>query len=58
MIETRHSIHVSDPIVAGELFACTMTLDVTMKGGGRMTMAEICVYETRDGKVVSEHFHS
>lgn len=58
MIEKRHSARVSHPIVAGDVFACSMTLDVTMKGKGRMEMAEICVYGTKDGKIVSEQFFS
>ncbi|MBI2510648.1 MAG: nuclear transport factor 2 family protein [Opitutae bacterium] len=57
MIETLHSTGVSDPIVATNSFACTMTLDVTMKGQGRMNMAELCVYDVKDGKIVSEQFH-
>jgi ketosteroid isomerase-like protein len=56
MIETMHSIEVSDPMVAGDSFACTMTIDTTMKGQGRMKMSELCVYVVRDGRVVSEQF--
>jgi hypothetical protein len=57
MVETMHSLKVSDPLVAGSSFACTMNMDVTMKGQGRMTMAELCVYDVKDGKIVSEQFH-
>jgi hypothetical protein len=57
MIETMHSTKVSDPVVAGSSFACTMQLDVTMKGQGRMNMTELCVYDVKDGKIVSEQFH-
>jgi hypothetical protein len=57
MIEQMHSSEVSDPIVAGSSFACIMRMDVTMKGQGRMNMAELCVYEVKDGKVISESFH-
>lgn len=56
MVETMHSIAVSEPLVAGNAFACTMTMDVTMKGQGRMNMAELCVYKVKDGKVISEEF--
>src|SRR5688572_2169918 len=51
MVETMHSIKVSEPLVAGQSFACTMTLDMTMKGRPRETMTELCVYEVRDGKI-------
>ncbi|MBI2515454.1 MAG: nuclear transport factor 2 family protein [Opitutae bacterium] len=57
MIETMHSLTVSEPLVAGSSFACTMQLDVTMKGQGRMNMTELCVYQVKDGKVVSEQFY-
>jgi hypothetical protein len=57
MVETMHSIHVSEPLVAGSSFACTMQMDVTMKGQGRMNMTELCVYQVKDGKVVAEQFY-
>ena len=57
MIETMHALSVSDPLVANNSFACTMSLDVTMKGQGRMNMSELCVYQVKDGKIVSEQFH-
>jgi limonene-1,2-epoxide hydrolase len=34
-----------------------MRLDVTMKGQGRMDMSELCVYDVKDGKIISEQFH-
>ena len=57
LVETMHAISVSDPVVADESFACTMQIDVTMKGQGRMNMKELCVYEVKDGKIVREEFH-
>jgi limonene-1,2-epoxide hydrolase len=57
MIETMHSLSVSEPLVADNSLVCTMSMDVTMKGRGRMKMAELCVYEVKDGKIVSEQFH-
>lgn len=57
MIEAMHSLSVSDPLVASNSFACTMTMDVTMKGPGRMNMSELCVYQVKDGKIISEQFH-
>jgi hypothetical protein len=58
MIEQVHSISVSDPLVAGSSFVCAMQLDVTIKGHGRMSLDELCIYEVKDGKVVSEQFTS
>jgi limonene-1,2-epoxide hydrolase len=57
MIEASHRNEVSEPIVATNSFACTMRLDVTMKGKGRMDMKELCVYQVKDGKIVAEQFY-
>jgi hypothetical protein len=56
MVEAMHNMEVSDPLVAGNSFACTMHMDVSTKGRGRMDMTELCVYEVKDGKIVSEEF--
>ena len=56
MVEAMHSLTISEPMVAGDAFACTMRLDMTMKGQGRMDMSELCVYQVKDGKIVSEQF--
>lgn len=55
-VEQIHSGSISDPIVAGNFFSCTMDMDVTYKEHGRMGMNELCVYEVKDGKIVSEQF--
>jgi hypothetical protein len=58
MIEQVHAVSISDPLVAGDSFACAMQLDVTVRGHGRMSMDELCIYEVKDGKVISERFTS
>jgi limonene-1,2-epoxide hydrolase len=58
LIEQVHSITISDPLIAGSSFACAMRLDLTIKGPGRTTMDELCVYDVKDGKIVSEQFTS
>lgn len=55
--EKLHSITVSEPLVATNSFACTMQIDITMKGQGRMQMGELCLYNVKDGKIVAESFH-
>ena len=57
MIEKMHALTVSAPLVADNSFVCAMSLDVTMKGQARMKMSELCVYEVKEGKIVSEQFH-
>lgn len=57
LVETMHSLSVSDPLVAASSFACTLQMDMTIKGQGRMNVTELCVYNVKDGKIVSEQFH-
>ena len=57
MIEKLFELTVSDPLVAGDSIACTMSMDVKMKGQDRMKMSEVCVYEVKDEKIISEQFH-
>lgn len=56
MVEKVHSCSTSTPLVAGNAIAFTLTMDVTMKGRGRIKLEEICAYEVKDGKIVSEQF--
>lgn len=57
-IEQVHAIAISEPLVAGDAFACTMSLDLTLKGHGRVKNEEVCVYEVKGGKIISERFTS
>jgi hypothetical protein len=57
MVEQVHACKASTPLVAGNAIAMTLSLDITMKGRGRMQMEEVCVYEVnKDGKIASEQF--
>jgi len=56
IVEQTHSCQVSEPIIAGNAFAVSLYMDVTMKNGNRTPMSELCVYEVRDGKIISERF--
>jgi len=56
MVEEAHGMDVSEPLLADSSFAVTMMMDVTMKGGQRMKMTELCIYHVKDGKIVSEQF--
>ncbi|WP_267225473.1 nuclear transport factor 2 family protein [Dyella silvae] len=51
-----HSIDVSEPLIAGNWFTVVMTMDVTMKEYGRITMTEVCVYHVKNDKIVQEQF--
>lgn len=56
MFKEYHGGSVSDPVVAGNFFACSMMIDTTNHEDVREKMEEICVYEVKDGKIVSEQF--
>ena len=56
MVAENHALEISDPLIAGNSFALTMRIDVTMKERGRMDMTELCVYRVDIGKIVSEEF--
>ena len=56
MVQEAHGMEVSEPLLADSSFAVTMNMDVTMKGGQRMSMTELCIYHVKDGKIVSEQF--
>ena len=50
----RHEVAFAS--VTGNAIAFTLTMDVTMKGRGRVKLEEICAYEVKDGKIVMEQF--
>ena len=56
MVEQYHSFTVSEPLIAGDVFALVLSMDLTMKGRGRIPMSEVAVYKVKDGKIVSEQF--
>jgi hypothetical protein len=56
MVDTMHKLEVSDPLVGTSAFACTMRMDLTMKDKNRWDMTELCAYQVKDGKIVSEQF--
>lgn len=56
MVQEYHGMKVSKPLVAANSFAVTMFMSVTMKEKGRMDMTELCVYNVKDGKIISEQF--
>ena len=55
-VEQLHSVEISDPLVSDGFFACTMKIDATYKEHGRNVMNELCVYQVRDGRIVSDQF--
>ena len=56
MVEEFYGSTISDPVVAGNYFSISWDTDLQMRGEHRQTMSELCVYEVKEGKVISERF--
>ena len=56
MVEARYGTTVSAPLIVGNVFTFILTMDIKLKGQDRMTMSELCVYQVKDGKIISEQF--
>ena len=57
MVEEMHSGYTNEPKVFGNHIFMEMGMDVTMKDMGRTDMKEMCAYEIKDGKIISERFY-
>ncbi len=56
LVEDFYSDTISDPVVAGDYFSLSWASDLKMKGQPRQTNTELCVYKTKDSKIISEQF--
>lgn len=56
MVENFYGSVISDPLVAGDYFSVAWATDIQMKGEQRKITSELCVYKTRNGKIISEQF--
>lgn len=56
MAEKTHTVSIGEPLIVGNSIAFKLTMDVTMKGRPRENWEEICVYQVKDGKIISEQF--
>jgi len=56
-VKEFHASEISDPIVAGNHFTAKMGFDCTFNERGRQKMEELCVYEVKNGKIVSEQYY-
>lgn len=51
-----HDVLVEGPYVNGDQFVVRFKMDLTPKGGERMTLDEVGVYTIKDGKIAEERF--
>ena len=57
MLVEIHGGYTKEPVVFGKHIFMEMGMDATMKDMGRMDMKEMCAYEVKDGKIISERFY-
>ena len=57
MVEQLHRVDISEPLITGNAIAFKLIMEVTMKGRPKETWEELCVYEVKDGKIISEQFY-
>lgn len=55
-VDEWHGGYCGAPVVADPFFACTMGMDVTMKGQPRRMKEQVGVFQVTGGKVVREEF--
>ena len=53
-MHTAGSVRTND---SNQFVFCTMRIEATMKERGHMDMTELCVYEVKDGKIITETFY-
>ena len=56
LIKEIHSSYSGSPMIAGQYFSIEMGMDITLMNGNRLELDEICVFQVRDGKIISEQF--
>lgn len=56
MTEELHEVTISNPLVAGNSIAFKLSMVITMKGRPKETWEELCLYQVKDGKIISEEF--
>ncbi|MES1226502.1 MAG: SnoaL-like domain-containing protein, partial [Bacteroidota bacterium] len=56
MVDDFYENTISDPVIAGDYFSIAWDSDLKMKGEPRKKNTELCVYKTKDGKIISEQF--
>ena len=51
-----HELTVSEPFIYDNFITVGMYIDVEKKDGTREKGSEVCLYEVKDGKIISERF--
>ena len=57
MTQKIHEYKISEPLIAGNFVTLKMYIDVTLRGVGRIKLEELCLYHTKNGKIIKEEFY-
>lgn len=55
-ITAFHGATTSQPVIAGNHFAVSRDMEITVEGFGRIRINEIMLYEVKDGQIILEQF--
>ena len=55
-VENFFGQKISEPVIAGDFFAVSWDTDLQMMGEAPKTNSELCLYQVKDGKIISEQF--
>ncbi len=57
MAQEIHKYELSDPLIVDDHFCFKLSVDVTVRGLGRVQLEELCVYHVKNSKIVKEEFY-
>ena len=57
MVDEFFGFTITEPVIAGNYFSIGWQTDIKMKGEDRKLDNEICLYQVKDEKIISEHFY-
>ena len=57
MAQEIHKYELSDPLVVNDHFCFKLSIDVTLRGLGRVELDELCIYHVANEKIIKEEFY-
>ena len=57
MAQKIHKYELSDPLIVNNYFCFKLSIDVTLRGLGRVELDELCTYHVKNDKIVKEIFY-
>jgi len=57
MVQKIHNYEYTDPLIIEDHFCFKLTVDVTLRGIGRITLNEICMYHVKNEKIIKEEIY-